>query len=180
MRIWCRVYMQSKTLLFFCFFAIFMPCPAIRAQSTPPSPAKVPTHESSKSAATTSTGGAVEILNPISPQDLTIFADRLPKIIARTKKKWYRLVPEEARPPEDRKGEVDIRLTLLPNGKITDMMVFRSSGDKAMDAAAWHALQHAAPFHRLPRRFHAKRVMLQFNFLYNQSPVDEQHSAPSR
>jgi TonB family protein len=112
--------------------------------------------------------GSVQILCPIPPEDRQILAKNvLPKIIAKVKKRWYRLVPREARAPQDRSGITSIRFDVHSNGKVSNMLLYKPCGDKRMDRAAWKAIKKSSPFRHFPSPMHITTLKLQFNFRYN-------------
>ncbi len=111
--------------------------------------------------------GAVEILSDTMGVD---FSHYLQQVIAATKRAWYPIIPEEARPPLNKQGEVAIRFEIFPDGSVHVMQLYGPSGDVALDRAAWGGITGASPYPPLPKQFKGKYLALQFNFLYNETP----------
>jgi TonB family protein len=114
--------------------------------------------------------GSVDILSNTMGVD---FSHYLQKVIAATKQAWYPIIPEEARPPLNKQGIVEIRFTINADGSVTGMQLYGPSGDVALDRAAWGGITGATPYPPLPKRFlkvGGKHLSLQFNFLYNETP----------
>lgn len=111
--------------------------------------------------------GAVEILSDTMGVD---FSHYLQQVIAATKRAWYPIIPEEARPPLNKQGEVAIRFEIYPDGSVHVMQLYGPSGDVALDRAAWGGITGATPYPPLPKQFKGKYLALQFNFLYNENP----------
>ncbi len=114
--------------------------------------------------------GSVDILSNTMGVN---FSHYLQQVIADTKRAWYPIIPEEARPPLDKKGVVEIRFTIYPDGSVHAMELYGPSGDVALDRAAWGGITGASPYPPLPKQFlklGGKHLSLQFNFLYNETP----------
>lgn len=109
--------------------------------------------------------GAVEVLSDTMGVD---FSHYLQEVIAATRRAWYPLIPDEARPPLNKQGEVAIRFEIFPDGSVHVMQLYGPSGDVALDRAAWGGITGASPYPPLPKQFHGKYLALQFNFLYNE------------
>ncbi len=116
--------------------------------------------------------GSVDILSNTMGVD---FSHYLQQVIAATKRAWYPIIPEEARPPLNKQGIVQIRFEIYPDGSVHHMILYGPSGDVALDRAAWGGITGATPYPPLPKRFvnlKGKYLALQFNFLYNETPGD--------
>lgn len=113
--------------------------------------------------------GSVDILSNTMGVD---FSHYLQKVIAATKQAWYPIIPDEARPPLNKQGIVEIRFRIYPDGSVHDMQLYGPSGDVALDRAAWGGITGATPYPPLPKRFKGPYLELQFNFLYNENPDD--------
>jgi hypothetical protein len=85
-----------------------------------------------------------------------------------TMRSWDPLIPDEVNPPISKSGQLVIRFKILPNGRIMDgsMMLEGSSGDTALDRAAWGALT-GSNYPPLPSEFHGPYLELRANFRYN-------------
>jgi len=114
--------------------------------------------------------GAVDVLSDTMGVD---FGPYIQRIIWDTKRAWYPMIPEEARPPLNKEGKVLIRFKILPDGTVTDMQLEGPSGDVALDRAAWGGITGASPYPPLPKAFKGPFLELRFYFLYNVAPGDE-------
>jgi TonB family protein len=101
------------------------------------------------------------------------FGPYIARVVYDTKRAWYPIIPESARPPLDKQGRVLIRFKILPDGTVTDMMLESPSGDVSLDRAAWAGITGAAPYEPLPRQFKGPFLELRFYFLYNIRPGDQ-------
>ena len=97
------------------------------------------------------------------------FRPYLQVVVKRVRQNWYTLIPEDARPPILKKGKVAIEFTILKDGTISGMKLAEggSSGDSAMDRAAWGGIGASNPFPALPSEFAGQYLALRFHFLYN-------------
>lgn len=80
---------------------------------------------------------------------------------------WDPLVPEVARAPMMKKGVVVIEFAIMKDGTIQGMRLISSSGDVALDRAAWGALTSADPLPQLPVKFTGNFVLIRAAFYYN-------------
>lgn len=113
----------------------------------------------------------VDILSPLPPKDKKIFQkDVLPAVILQIEKSWWPIIPESARPPQSKQGEVAISFLLHSDGKISDMKLDEQSGDIALDHAAWGGVTGAIPFRPFPTKMSVQEVRLRLHFLYNIRP----------
>jgi TonB family protein len=101
------------------------------------------------------------------------FGPYIQRVIWDTKRAWYPIIPESAKPPLDKQGRVLIRFKILPDGTVTDMVLESPSGDVSLDRAAWAGITGAAPYAPLPRAFKGPYLELRFYFLYNIPPGEE-------
>ena len=114
--------------------------------------------------------GSVDILSNTMGVN---FSHYLQQVIADTKRAWYPIIPEIARPPIDKKGVVEIRFEIYPDGSVHHMVLYGPSGSVPLDRAAWGGITGASPYPPLPKKFvnlKGKYLALQFNFLYNETP----------
>jgi hypothetical protein len=119
---------------------------------------------------------AVEILTDTQGVD---FGPYLQKVVQEVKGSWYRLIPESAMPPIKKRGKLAIQFTILKDGTVSSMMLKASSGDVALDRAAWGGIVHSNPFSPLPGEFHGEKLGLRFFFYYNPKPEDNLSSDKS-
>lgn len=91
-----------------------------------------------------------------------------------TERTWDPLIPDEVNPPISKSGQLMIRFKVLPSGRIMEgsMVLEGSSGDVALDRAAWGALT-GSNYPPLPREFHGPYLELRAWFLYNMDPNRE-------
>jgi outer membrane biosynthesis protein TonB len=91
-----------------------------------------------------------------------------------TERTWDPLIPDEVNPPIGKSGQVMIRFKVLPNGRLMEggMVLEGSSGDVALDRAAWGALT-GSNYPPLPRDFHGPYLELRALFLYNMEPPEQ-------
>jgi len=89
------------------------------------------------------------------------------KLIRETHRTWDPLVPDEVLPPINKRGEVAIVFTVLPNGRLVphSMTLAGRSGDVALDRAAWGAIE-SADYPPLPREFHGPNLQIELIFDY--------------
>jgi TonB family protein len=79
-------------------------------------------------------------------------------------------MPPLAYPPVLKQGKVSIEFVVLKDGKVSGMTLHTSSGDVALDRAAWGSINASDPLPPLPQEFHGERLGLRFNFFYNLEP----------
>lgn len=114
--------------------------------------------------------GAVDILSDTLGVN---FGPYIQRVIYDTERAWYPIIPDEARPPFNKQGQVYITFKILRNGDVADMQLTTPSGDVALDRAAWAGITGASPFPPLPKAFTGPYLELRFDFLYNESPGGE-------
>jgi TonB family protein len=106
-----------------------------------------------------------EILSDTQGVDFSAYMRRLHNDIQRN---WDPLIPEEVQPPLLKKGVVGIRFIILPGGQIGDIKLETTSGDVALDKAAWYAITSEGQFPPLPTQFHGPQLELRVGFFYNE------------
>ena len=108
--------------------------------------------------------GGAEILSDTQGVD---FDPYIRQFKTETEHTWDPLAPDEVNPPINKRGQVLIRFKLLPNGRLMDgsMVLEGSSGDVALDRAAWGALT-GSNYPPLPREFHGPYLELRCLFIY--------------
>jgi outer membrane biosynthesis protein TonB len=106
------------------------------------------------------------ILTDTQGVDFSAYLRRLHDDIQRN---WNPLIPEEVQPPLLKKGVVGIRFTILADGELSQPMILETtSGDVALDKAAWYAITSEGQFPPLPRQFHGPQIELRVGFFYNE------------
>jgi TonB family protein len=105
--------------------------------------------------------GALEVLSDTQGVD---FGPYLARILQDVKENWYRLIPESA---VMKKGKLAIEFAITKDGKVAGMKLIDSSGDVALDRAAWGGITASNPFPPLPTDFGGPYLALRFRFYYN-------------
>jgi TonB family protein len=105
--------------------------------------------------------GALEILSDTQGVD---FGPYLARILQDVKENWYHLIPESA---VMKKGKLAIEFAITKDGKVAGMKLADSSGDDALDRAAWGGITASNPFPPLPSGFTGQYLSLRFRFYYN-------------
>ena len=109
-------------------------------------------------------GGGVEVLSDMQGVDFNDYLRRLKMDVYRN---WIPLLPEETEPPIMKQGETFIRFTILPDGRIGNMVLEGSSHDVAIDKAAWGSIVSEGQFPPLPKAFHGPNLELRFHYMVN-------------
>jgi TonB family protein len=99
------------------------------------------------------------------------FGPYLQRILQDVKDNWYNLIPESA---EMKKGKLAIEFAITKDGKVADMRLIATSGDVALDRAAWGGINASNPFPPLPAEFSGPYLALRFRFYYNPDKADLQ------
>jgi TonB family protein len=109
--------------------------------------------------------GGVEVLSDTQGVD---FSSWLRRWHYETERTWDPLIPDEVNPPILKSGQVMIRFKVLPSGQLQSgsMVLEGSSGDPALDRAAWGALT-GSNYPPLPKEFHGPYLELRALFMYN-------------
>jgi TonB family protein len=115
--------------------------------------------------------GPAEIITDTQGVDFGPYLQRIVQIV---RGNWYRLIPESAMPPIMKKGKLTIRFVILKDGKVSGMLLEETSGDVALDRAAWSGISFSTPFPPLPKEFPGQDLGLRFRFFYNPDRADLQ------
>ncbi|MGB6384410.1 MAG: TonB family protein [Terriglobales bacterium] len=121
---------------------------------------------------------AIDILTDTKGVDVHPYLDQvLPKI----KANWYSQLHWSAYPPIRKKGDVWIDFRVMKNGKITKVKYHKSSGDVALDRAAYAGIVDSSPLPPLPTGFACQYLELGIHFYYNpaKGEVVEQKNTPT-
>jgi outer membrane biosynthesis protein TonB len=110
----------------------------------------------------------VQVLSDTQGVDFSAYMRKLHYDIQRN---WEPLIPEEVQPPLYKKGIVGIIFSILPDGQIGGIKLETTSGDVALDKAAWYAITSEGVFPPLPKQFHGPDLELRVGFFYNQ-PIE--------
>jgi len=110
--------------------------------------------------------GNLDILSDTMGVD---FGPYLKHVVDEVRQNWYNLIPESARAPLMKKGRVSIQFAIMKDGSVSGMSVTEggSSGDVALDRAAWAGITASNPFPPLPDEFGGQYLALRFRFYYN-------------
>ena len=117
------------------------------------------------------TAGNLEVLSDTQGVD---FGPYLSRVLQAVRMNWYNIIPEAARPPLLERGKVSIEFAILPDGRVAGLKYVSSSGDVALDRAAWGGITASNPFAPLPSEFHGPYLALRFHFYYNPAKGDLQ------
>ncbi len=112
--------------------------------------------------------GALEILSDTQGVD---FGPYLERLLQEVREHWYEAIPESA---EMKKGKLAIEFAITKDGQIADMRLTATSGDEALDRAAWSGIKGSFPFQPLPSDFTGPYLALRFRFYYNPDKSDLQ------
>jgi TonB family protein len=115
--------------------------------------------------------GGVQILTPTQGVDFSYW---LRAWYYDTEHTWDPLIPDEVNPPISKSGQVLIRFKVGRDGRVLDgsMVLEGSSGDVALDRAAWGAITGSS-YPPLPNNFHGPYIELRALFLYNMQPPQQ-------
>ena len=98
------------------------------------------------------------------------FGPYMRRVIEATKRSWYPIIPESARPAAGQTGPGWHSLQDLPDGSVKEMILEFPSGDVSLDRAAWGGITGASPYPPLPKDFKGPFLELRFGFFYNLDP----------
>jgi TonB family protein len=101
------------------------------------------------------------------------FGPYLARVVHDVRANWITLIPEVARAPLMKRGRVVIQFAILKDGSVAGLRLDSTSGDVALDRAAWGGITASNPFQPLPQEFRGQYLALRFYFFYNQDPAKE-------
>jgi TonB family protein len=109
------------------------------------------------------------------------FGPYVQPMVPEIRKNWLRLMPESARSPVSKSGQVAMEFAILKDGRVTGLTMKVSSGDDALDRAVRSAILESRPFSPLPSIFRGQYLLLRMTFHYNSSttPQTPPAGAPS-
>ena len=111
--------------------------------------------------------GPFEILSDTMGVD---FGPYLQRVLQVVRENWYAVIPPSAMPPILKRGKVAIEFSILKNGQVGGIAYVSSSGDVALDRAAYGGITSSNPFQPLPGEFSGQALRLRFMFFYNPDP----------
>jgi TonB family protein len=148
----------SSTLLVVLLFSLFPAASSSQEAAGNGSP---------KAGRSTAASSGVDILSDTRGVD---FGPYVKQVIQSTRGAWLKVIPESARPPQDKQGRVGIRFKIDPMGRVSGMVLEYPSGDIGLDRAAWGGITGASPYPPLPAEFTGPYLELRFGFFYNLDP----------
>ena len=118
--------------------------------------------------------GGLEILSDTLGVDFGPYMQRIHDEIDRH---WKEVLPPSFFPPISKKGKLLIQFSIMKDGSIRGMQLVASSGDTALDRAAWGGIVGSNPLPPLPEEFTRRGgqdLTLQGMFIYNMDERDLQ------
>ena len=112
-------------------------------------------------------GEAIGPLDVLSDTMGVDFGPYLARVLHDVRENWYRIIPESARAPLMKKGKVSIEFAILKDGQVAGLQIVGTSGDVALDRAAYGGITASKPFPPLPTEFGGQYLALRFHFYYN-------------
>lgn len=100
------------------------------------------------------------------------FGPYLTRVVQVVKANWYNLMPPAVYPPILKQGKLSIEFAIQKDGKVSGMVLHTTSGDVALDRAAWASITASNPFPPLPKEFPGQILGLRFYYFYNLQPDD--------
>jgi TonB family protein len=119
------------------------------------------------------TRGPISVLSDTAGVDVRPYLDRVLPIL---RANWYKQIPPSAHLPTKKSGQVKIKFLILKDGHIADVLYIDSSGDAALDRAAYAGVTGSSPLPSLPSDFSCKSLALRISFHYNPTPGTVQES----
>jgi TonB family protein len=110
-----------------------------------------------------------EILTDTMGVDFGPYLARITQVV---RQNWMTLLPPSVYPPILKQGKLSIQFVILKDGKVSGMELHTSSGDVALDRAAWGSITDSSPFPPLPKEFHGPILGLRFYYFYNIDKID--------
>lgn len=105
--------------------------------------------------------GPIEVLSDTHGLD---FRPYFQDVVGKVRRNWYAVIPQSKKYEN---GKVAIQFAVNRDGSVSGMKLVDSSGDEALDRAAWAGIATASPFSSLPTEFKGEYVLLRFRFYYN-------------
>jgi TonB family protein len=97
----------------------------------------------------------------------------LTRILQTIRQNWYSILPPSVFPPLRKQGKLTIEFVILRDGTVSGMTLHTSSGDVALDRAAWGSITASNPFEPLPKEFPGQVFGLRLFYFYNIEPGAE-------
>ncbi len=112
-----------------------------------------------------------EILTDTMGVDFGPYLARITQVV---RSNWMNLLPPSVYPPILKQGKLSIQFVILKDGKVAGMELHATSGDVALDRAAWASITASNPFPPLPKEFPGQVLGLRFYYFYNLEKIDMQ------
>lgn len=112
-----------------------------------------------------------EILTDTMGVDFGPYLARITQIV---RGNWMIAMPPSVYPPILKQGKLSVEFIIQKNGTTSNMVLHTSSGDVALDRAAWASITASNPFPPLPKEFPGQVLGLRFYYFYNLEKVDMQ------
>jgi TonB family protein len=100
------------------------------------------------------------------------FGPYLTRVVQVVRQNWYSIMPPSVYPPILKQGKLAIEFVIQKDGSVAGMTLHTSSGDVALDRAAWGSITASNPFPPLPKEFPGQILGLRFFYFYNLRPDD--------
>lgn len=110
--------------------------------------------------------GTVEILSDTQGVDFRPYVEGM---VHTVRDNWHKLVPATS---ESTRGKLAIEFAIRKGGRVAAMCLVATSGDVALDRAAWGGITASNPFPALPSDFTGKYLAVRFRFYYNPDKGD--------
>ncbi len=110
-----------------------------------------------------------EILTDTMGVDFGPYLARITEIV---RNNWYNMLPPSVYPPILKQGKLSLEFYILKDGQVAGLQVRTTSGDVALDRAAWGSITASNPFPPLPREFLGQNLGLRFFYFYNMEITD--------
>ena len=102
------------------------------------------------------------------------FGPYLARVVQVVRANWINILPPSVYPPILKQGKLSIEFVILKDGKVSGMTLHTSSGDVALDRAAWGSITNSTPLPPLPKEFPGQILGLRFYYFYNLDKIDMQ------
>jgi outer membrane biosynthesis protein TonB len=102
------------------------------------------------------------------------FGPYLARITQIVRGNWMIAMPPSVYPPIMKQGKLSIEFIIQKDGKASGMVLHTTSGDVALDRAAWASITASNPFPPLPKEFPGQVLGLRFYYFYNLDKIDMQ------
>jgi TonB family protein len=105
--------------------------------------------------------GTTDILSDTQGVDFGPYVER---VVHKVSDNWHKLIPASQ---SMKKGKLAIEFAIGKDGKLAEMCLVATSGDVALDRAAWGGITASNPFPAFPSDFTGPYLAMRFRFYYN-------------